>query len=605
MAERAERQVKIIRYEAGEVEAQFATFDLYARYSTDNQANTSTEDQLRRVRRAVNLGEVKSIRFPKAQVTIGEEFKDEAMSGVGVVGKDGLNQALARIRNGVSQGILVDDFKRFIRDMGSAMDLHDFLQDYGAELISISDGFSSSQQGARLQFMNKAYASEEFLDGVSRDTRRGLNERRYEGFSDGHLWFAVGSRATRTIQMKGKEKESHHDYFIIPHLAQIVLKIFEMYNDGLSDKAVAKRLNVEGTPPPQCWDRKTGTLKVHDAKSVWKDKTIWHILNNRAYIGIVERGKTKIVRRNDGTKRVVKVPKGEWLVIERPDLRIVPQDLWESVRAKIEKYHLERGRAGVNSGKPFKYDGTTNKLLTGVCKCHKCGTGFVQVSGKHGGRYGCPTSRKSGACDNRKTVSWRKLEGTIIKWLLDQLKSEEVFNLLASKYNKMLQQRLSGESKELETKTTQLYQLQSQIDNIIANIERGVVSPSVTSRLHDLEFQKQKLEGQIGFLQGLNKSQVLMTPLAIRQRFDEIPKLLREKNPNEVNRVLKSLFKGRNEIVLVPRAEGGAEDYWAVGKLNLGGVLGIAAKLTGEYTPPEVLTLDVPFEFKIQNEEFG
>lgn len=317
---------------------------------------------------------------------IGSEFKDEAITGAGTVGRDGLNACLAEIREGRAQGIVVDDFKRFIRDMGSSLNLYDFLQDQGAELYSVSDGFSSAEPGARLKFMNKAYASEEFLDTVSRDTKRGLNERRYEGFSDGHLWFGVGSKATRTIQMKGKEKESHHDYFVIDHLAQIVRRIFEMYNDGLSDKALAKQLNAEGTPPPQCWDRKTGVLKQQDGRSVWKDKTIWHILNNRAYIGIIERGKTKSIRRNDGT-RVIDVPREEWVVIERRDLRIISQDLWDSVRAKIHNYHIEKNQSGVGAGRPFKYDGTTNKLLTGICKCHKCGVGFVQVSGKHGGRY--------------------------------------------------------------------------------------------------------------------------------------------------------------------------------------------------------------------------
>lgn len=152
-------------------------------------------------------------------------------------------------------------------------------------------------------------------------------------------------------------------------------------------------------------------------------------------------------------------------------------------------------------------------------------------------------------------------------------------------------------------KETQLQQVEGQIHNIIANMKQGLVSPSVTSHLHDLELQKQKLEAQISYLQGLNKSQVLMTPSGIRQRFDEIPKLLREKTPHEVNRVLKSLFRGRNEIVLVPRVEGGKEDYWAVGKLNLGGVLGIAAKLTGEYTPGEAVSVDIPFDLKVGGEE--
>jgi len=603
MSESTARTIKVLKYTDKSTHAVSVDALSYARYSTENQANSSTEDQHRRIRRATEYGDAESRLFPKAKLELKHEFKDDAISGFGTIGREGLNEALAKIRSGEAKIILVDDFKRFLRDMGSALDLYDFLQDYGAELISISDKFSSSEPGARLKFMNKAYASEEFLDGVSRDTRRGLNERRYEGFSDGHLWFGVGSKSTRMIHMKGKEKESHHDYFIIPHLAQTVLKIFECANDGLSTKAIARSLNEQGIPAPRRWDRKTGVLVESTPTVRWMDKTVWQILNNRAYLGVIERGKTRIIKRNDGTKKTLNMPQNEWVVIERPDLRIVPQDLWDSVKEKIRKYHVAKEHAGVGANKPFKYDGVTNKLLTGICKCYKCGTGFVMVSGKHGGRYGCPTYRKTGACDNSKTVSWRKLEGTIIEWLLSQFRNDEVFALIASKYNKLLHQRLSGESQELNAKLSQLVQVQTAIDNIIRSIEQGLSSQTLTSRLNELETQKQRLSEQVKYLEGLNQSQLLMTPLAIKKRFNELPTLLREKTANEANRVLKSLFRGKGEIVLTPRSKNGVEDYWAIGKLNVGRFLSISAKVNGEFSHGDTVDLEIPFELHVNSKE--
>lgn len=65
------------------------------------------------------------------------------------------------------------------------------------------------------------------------------------------------------------------------------------------------------------------------------------------------------------------------------------------------------------------------------------------------------------------------------------------------------------------------------------------------------------------------------------------------------NRVLKALFKGGSEIVLVPRHDGGTEDYWAVGKLNVGRLMSIAAKLTGEYAESEVVAEELPFELRV------
>ena len=176
------------------------------------------------------------------------------------------------------------------------MTLYDSLQDYGAGLLAVSDGFSSAEKSARLKFMNKAYSSEEFLESISIDTTRGLNERRWEGYSDGHIWFGVGSKPTRQIMVKGKLKDSYFDYYVIPHLAELVKRIFLMAKDGYSQKDIAKTLNSEKVPPPAYYD-KEGKVRGSSTKQfTWRDRTIWQILNNNSYIGNIERGKTKLMK---------------------------------------------------------------------------------------------------------------------------------------------------------------------------------------------------------------------------------------------------------------------------------------------------------------------
>lgn len=60
---------------------------IYSRYSTDNQSATSTEDQARMVRRAVQIGNIRPLLFEGQNFEIVGEFKDEAVSGFGVVGR--------------------------------------------------------------------------------------------------------------------------------------------------------------------------------------------------------------------------------------------------------------------------------------------------------------------------------------------------------------------------------------------------------------------------------------------------------------------------------------------------------------------------------------
>lgn len=290
-------QINLIRYdEDPQDRLRKIRVIIYARYSTDNQSSTSTEDQIKLVRRAIQLGQLKSLRFSGCNFEIVGEFKDDAVSGFGSVGRDGLDAGLNMMRKDEADIMAVADAKRIFRGMTLAQTLHDFFQEYGVELVAVSDGFSSAQKNARLMFMNKAYASEEFLEGVSIDTQRGLNERRYEGFSDGHLWYGVSSKASRQTMIKGKLKDSHFDYFIVEQQAEVVRRIFRMSADGLSQREIAKILNDEFIPCPGCY-HKTGQLRENLVeRPPWRDRTVHQVLTNKSYCGIIERGKTKIIK---------------------------------------------------------------------------------------------------------------------------------------------------------------------------------------------------------------------------------------------------------------------------------------------------------------------
>lgn len=570
----ARPEFRLIRYDEEDHVANEVTVIAYARFSTDNQTSSSTDDQLRLIRRAIQLEQVDSLMFPKAKFVLGYEFKDEAVSGFGMVGRDGLDSALSLIRQGKAKIILVADFKRFLRGMGVALTVYDFLQENQAELLAVSDGFSSAEKSARLKFMNKAYASEEFLESVSIDTQRGLNERRYEGFSDGHLWLGVGSKPTRQVMVKGKLKDSYFDYYVIPHLADLVRRIFIMAKDGYSQREIARILNSERVPPPARYD-KEGNLKEGKPHLTWRDRTVWQILNNKAYLGIIERGKTKLVKRADGTRQTIDIPKSKWIVIDRPDLRIVTHDLWEAVRERFRDYTLQKLKK-VGDGKPFRHDGTTKHVLTNLLKCYACGGAIVVVSGRRGGYYGCGSSHRQHTCENRKMISWKKLELPVLQFIIDQIKSDEICRAIALKYNELKKSRIRADVGDLGEAERRLDEVNAAIANILATIERGAASSTLAQRLVALESEMQTLTGKIGFLSGADHSEVYFTPGMVKMRFAEIPKLLHQSQPFEVNRALKPLI-GKIGLTLTWRASSkGGDCYWLEGSINIGKAMGLA-----------------------------
>jgi len=60
------------------------------------------------------------------------------------------------------------------------------------------------------------------------------------------------------------------------------------------------------------------------------------VLNNELYIGRYIWNRSQWVKDPDSHKRVrVERPRNEWHIVERPDLRIVTDELWQAARARI------------------------------------------------------------------------------------------------------------------------------------------------------------------------------------------------------------------------------------------------------------------------------
>jgi hypothetical protein len=102
-------------------------------------------------------------------------------------------------------------------------------------------------------------------------------------------------------------------------------------------------------------------------------------------------------------RRAVSNPPSEWIVHDDLRLRIVPETLWERVKAREQDNQRIRGariRAGMTAHKP----GTGPKyLLSGLLKCGDCGASFVIADRTH---YACSPRLQGRACSN--TVRFKR-----------------------------------------------------------------------------------------------------------------------------------------------------------------------------------------------------
>ena len=120
------------------------------------------------------------------------------------------------------------------------------------------------------------------------------------------------------------------------------------------------------------------------------------------------------------------LPESEWIVHEDEGLRIVPQGLWDTVRAKRKAARRSwpggKGRRGFSKKQGSRQRQYPTHLLSGGMVCGACGAAIAQVSGKAGGYYGCLGAAK-GACDNRMLVRRSLAERVILTAVRERLSS--------------------------------------------------------------------------------------------------------------------------------------------------------------------------------------
>ena len=109
-----------------------------------------------------------------------------------------------------------------------------------------------------------------------------------------------------------------------PKEADVVRQIFTMYAGGLGITRIAKRLNAEGIPAPR------------QSPRGWAPTAVREILYRPLYRGEIIYGQLqKFVR--GGTKKRRERDEKDWIRVDAPELRIVTQDLWKTVQARLAK----------------------------------------------------------------------------------------------------------------------------------------------------------------------------------------------------------------------------------------------------------------------------
>ena len=530
---------------------------VYARYSSALQQPSSIEDQ-------VTLCRQQASRF---SCTVLEEhvYADREVSG-SEERREGYQRLLAAARDRAFEAIIVEGQDRLWRNQAEMHAALEKLRFWGIKVFSLATGTDLTDRAGRLIATVMGWKDEAYLEDLRDKTRRGLSGQVRRGFSAGGRTYGY-----RTEPVEDRARADAHGQpmtvgyrkLIVEEEANVVRRIFEEFASGRSPKAMAHDLNRDRVPPPRIRLAKGWTWTA----IVGNRHLGTGILNNSIYTGQVVWNRFRWDKNPETGKRVPRLrPRDDWVVREHPELRIVPQGLWEQVKAR-QADEARRAEGWSKRRHQGKY------LFSGLLRCGVCGANYIVYNATY---YACSahTNRGSAICPNGKVVRRTRLEERLLASLYEAVFTPEAIAYLRARVDEALQRlmRQRAESSDKKDLERQIAQAAKEQEHIKEAIRRGLIGDITREMLKDVEVRIRELRAQ------------LETPA-----FDEIPAFnLREVVESklkdlasllgrDVERSRALLRELLGEVLLQPTAEGVVAEL----RGNVEGLLPLEKALTG------------------------
>lgn len=451
---------------------------IYARYSSEGQREASIEDQNRNCE-----------AYAKRQGwTITARYADKAISGTqDEKGREGYAAMLKAARAKQFDVLLVDDLSRLSRDSMKTEEARRLFVFLKIRLIGISDGIDTASKGHKALSGFKGLMNDMFLDDLAEKTHRGLAGQALKGNNCGGRNYGYKHVPTEHPTEKdeyGRPKILAVRREIDPEQAHWVKEIFEWFDKGKSPRQIAAELNRRGIPSPGASYRRRNPCARY---GTWSASVLHGELNratgilaNPIYIGKLIWNRRKWVRNPETKRKAPELrPESDWIVTEHPELRIIPQDLWDRVQ---ERRKAQKKWTATRPRSP-KY------LLSSLLKCAVCESNFVMQSYY---QYGCAGHKDRGltVCHNSLRVSRTLVEDKILAGLQRDLFTPEGLDIFIKETTRLLTER----RRERKPDPSQLLKVEKEIANITKAIKAGILTPTTKSELEKAEAERARLQ---------------------------------------------------------------------------------------------------------------
>ena len=336
--------------------------------------NTSIENQRKIIKAYIKQ------TFPDAQV---DYYEDRDRSGYTFEQRESYQQMRPLLMSGHYQILIIKDFSRFSRRNSRGLVELEDLRDAGVRIISIGDSIDYPTYDDWNNIQVRFLLNEMPVTDASKKVKRVVELRQ-----NGANWVCAVPYGYYFVDTKNMVFE------IDEKAAEVVRKIFELYNNGWGYKKIANYLTEQNIPTPRMIEKERKEAEAAKSKGkkevkikaspIWAIPTVSGILQNDFYIGTLRQRKYTRTKINGPEK---KLDNEEHIVFENHHEAIV------EVKAFMKAQQQLKSRTKSNYRGIKKYDTT----YSGFLFCGDCGSPMFSMSRPDlAPAYTCGTYHKRG-----------------------------------------------------------------------------------------------------------------------------------------------------------------------------------------------------------------
>lgn len=378
-------------------------------------------------------------------------YADEGISGKQIKHRKQFQQMMEDAKHKKFEKVVVKDVSRFARNTVDLLQSVRELKSYGVQVDFLNNGEVMEGGSEFILTILGAMAQQESAN-MSKRVKFGKDITAQKGRVP-NLVFGYDKIPNERYTLKINEEE-----------AKIVKEIFESYvYKGIGTTKIAWNLNDRG-------------IRTKKTKSKWVQTSIVRMLKNPIYTGRVTNKKSEVTDFITGTRK--ELPEEEWIVVERPEMRIISDELFNRAQELLEQRSNE-----------FKLNNKREKteyVFSTLIYCKHCGYSFRRIKRKYTAdgpeyiRWVCSGRNSMGVnhCPNTTVIDEEELLNAIKIYLKSIIKNKKDFMKTVEKeFEKITKLRENNERseesllKEIEKVTVKKQKYMEMFQNEIINIQ--------------------------------------------------------------------------------------------------------------------------------------